>query len=428
MDSRTLAAIGLSLPSLCALGADACAQKILVLNGSGVSAIETTLTAAGFTVIAGTLDPGQISTNLIAHPDIQQIWIWSDYTYGNGGIPAFPARDFDANDLAYLNAFSVAHPQWIFDGLAWRTETFPEELDLTENEAVALSAAGGGIVLGADDSSGGSVVQHANQVCAFFSFDLWSGVYYTGGSTQVLVGTALAQPNTVDPTGISSTSTYSQVPNGLQPNGLELETVIFAHTTWADPTYPHPPAVSEVFGGVLYDEINHLVTTTLPGGVGGDFAPLCPGDGTGTACPCGNNGLPGYGCDNSLATGGGLLAAIGAPNLAADDFTLDGSNMPPTATALYFQGTVALNAQQGVLFGDGLRCVGGSVIRLGSRTNSGGASGYGAQLGDVPISIRGAIPSGGGTFYYQAWYRNAAAFCTASTFNLTNAMAATWRP
>jgi hypothetical protein len=29
---------------------------------------------------------------------------------------------------------------------------------------------------------------------------------------------------------------------------------------------------------------------------------------------------------------------------------------------------------------------------------------------------------------YQAWYRNAAAFCTASTFNLTNGVQLTWGP
>jgi hypothetical protein len=29
---------------------------------------------------------------------------------------------------------------------------------------------------------------------------------------------------------------------------------------------------------------------------------------------------------------------------------------------------------------------------------------------------------------YQAWYRNAAAFCTPSTFNLTNGYSVTWAP
>ena len=30
--------------------------------------------------------------------------------------------------------------------------------------------------------------------------------------------------------------------------------------------------------------------------------------------------------------------------------------------------------------------------------------------------------------YYQVWYRNAAAFCTPSTFNTSNGYAVTWQP
>jgi len=423
-----LAAIVLPLSATCALAVDARSQTILVLNGTGVSAIEPDLTAAGFTVISGTLDPGQIAGHLAAAPEIEQIWIWSDYTYGNGGIPADPTRDFDLNDLTALNSFSAARPHWICDGLAWRMHGTPDEISLTLNEALALSAAGGGILLGADDASGDSVVQHPNQVCAYFNFQPFEGVFSTHSSTHEMVPGPFSGPFLVDPTQIFSTSTYTQVPYGLQPNGLNLSTAIFAAPSYENPGYPNPPLATEVFNGVLRTDVNILITTTLPGGSLGDFAPVCSGDGTGSACPCGNNGLPGYGCDNSLGTGGGLLSAIGTPNVTLDDFTLQGSNMPPTATTLYFQGTVAVNTQAGVPFGDGLRCVGGSVIRLGSRTNSGGASGYGAQLGDTPISLYGAIPAAGGTWYYQAWYRNAASFCTDSTFNLTNALAVTWRP
>ena len=33
-----------------------------------------------------------------------------------------------------------------------------------------------------------------------------------------------------------------------------------------------------------------------------------------------------------------------------------------------------------------------------------------------------------GAYFYQSWYRNAAAFCTSSTFNLTNGVTVTWTP
>jgi hypothetical protein len=64
------------------------------------------------------------------------------------------------------------------------------------------------------------------------------------------------------------------------------------------------------------------------------------------------------------------------------------------------------------------------VARLGTATNSGGASQYpaGAQL---PVSVRGNVTTPG-VRIYQVWYRNAAAFCTPSTFNLTNGLWVLW--
>jgi hypothetical protein len=79
----------------------------------------------------------------------------------------------------------------------------------------------------------------------------------------------------------------------------------------------------------------------------------------------------------------------------------------------------------GSVFGDGLRCAGGVVIRLGTKTNVAGTSSY--PSGSQPISIKGANAAGN-VRMYQCWYRNAAAFCTPSTFNLTNGLQATWSP
>jgi hypothetical protein len=78
-----------------------------------------------------------------------------------------------------------------------------------------------------------------------------------------------------------------------------------------------------------------------------------------------------------------------------------------------------------VAFDDGLRCAGGMVVRLGVTANVGGTSQYPAPL-DAPISVRGMIPAGGGTRVYQCWYRNAAAFCTPSAFNLSNGVEIDW--
>ncbi len=158
----------------------------------------------------------------------------------------------------------------------------------------------------------------------------------------------------------------------------------------------------------------------------GDHLPgidFCFGDGSGVACPCGNSGAPGSGCANSVIAAGAYLGATGTASVSADSVVLTGSGMPNSA-CLYFQGTTQL---AGTAFGDGLRCAGGSVTRLGIKSNAAGTSSY--PIGtDFPISVQGAVGAGGGNRTYQAWYRNAASFCTASTFNLTNGTAISWTP
>jgi plastocyanin len=149
---------------------------------------------------------------------------------------------------------------------------------------------------------------------------------------------------------------------------------------------------------------------------------FCFGDGTGTACPCANSGALGHGCANSISPAGALLAATGTAQVSADTVVLTGSDMP-NAACLYFQGT----AQANTVFGDGLRCAGGSVTRLGTKVNVAGGSQYPAA-GDASVSVRGAVPAAGGTRTYQTWYRNAAAFCTPAAFNLSNGVEIAWAP
>jgi hypothetical protein len=96
----------------------------------------------------------------------------------------------------------------------------------------------------------------------------------------------------------------------------------------------------------------------------------------------------------------------------------------PSSSALYFQGTSQLGGGAGSVFGDGLRCVGGTIIRLGTKNNVAGTSTY-PVAGDASVSVRGAV-SAGDVRMYQVWYRNAAAFCTSSTFNLTNGVEVSW--
>jgi hypothetical protein len=150
---------------------------------------------------------------------------------------------------------------------------------------------------------------------------------------------------------------------------------------------------------------------------------FCFGDGTGTPCPCGNAGATGNGCASSVNASGANLAASGSSSLTFDTLVLSGTGMPDSS-ALYFQGTSRASGGNGALFGDGLRCAAGSIVRLKTIVNASGASQY-PEAGDPDVSLRGMITAPG-TRTYQVWYRNAAAFCTASTFNLSNGVLVTW--
>jgi hypothetical protein len=152
----------------------------------------------------------------------------------------------------------------------------------------------------------------------------------------------------------------------------------------------------------------------------------CPGDGTGAPCPCANSSPLGAqtGCLNSLNLGG-ALRATGSASLAADTVVLAGGNMP-NGPALYFQGSAQQAGGAGLAFGDGLLCAGGAIVRLGVKFNAGGASAW-PSMGDPLLSVAGLVAVGD-VRDYQAWYRDAATYCTSATFNLTNGLAITWGP
>jgi hypothetical protein len=168
--------------------------------------------------------------------------------------------------------------------------------------------------------------------------------------------------------------------------------------------------------GALYDGVD-----------AGDITSVCAGDGSATACPCGNTGAAGHGCGNSVDASGALLAGSGTATTSGDTVSMTASGMPATASCLFFQGTTIPGAGLGAVFGDGLRCAGGSVVRLKIATASGGASTFPAA-GDPPVSVKGLVPATGGLRVYQVWYRNSAAFCSPSLFNLTNGLKILWVP
>jgi len=145
----------------------------------------------------------------------------------------------------------------------------------------------------------------------------------------------------------------------------------------------------------------------------------CFGDGSGSRCPCANS-IPGaqQGCAHSLGLGGELRAA-GFAEIGADSLVLTASNLPAMTTVILLQGTLHATSR----FGDGLLCVGGTIVRIGSRSASAGSASFPSSL-DAISTLGGAVT--GETLRYQAWYRNAAAYCSPAAFNLTNGLTIAW--
>jgi len=162
-----------------------------------------------------------------------------------------------------------------------------------------------------------------------------------------------------------------------------------------------------------------LLRAVGDGGGGCVGTSQCFGDGSGTACPCGNAGGAGQGCANSTGPGS-TLCATGSTSIAANNLVLTATNALPGQPGLFFQGDVSINGGNGIAFGDGLRCCGTNVIRIQVVVPD--ASGTAATTDS--ISGDGGV-SAGQTKCYQFWYRNPGGPC-GTGFNLTNSVSITW--
>jgi hypothetical protein len=166
------------------------------------------------------------------------------------------------------------------------------------------------------------------------------------------------------------------------------------------------------------------------------FTSLCdPGVSTVTVCPCANPAAgPARGCDNSAGTGGASISASGIAYLSIDSLVFSSDGEPPGALSILVQGNAVL--AHGVVYGQGVRCVGGTTKRLFTKTALGGSitapdlgagdptvSAHSAALGDVIQPARSR--------WYLVYYRDPIVLggCPASsTFNATQTGQITWWP
>ncbi len=186
---------------------------------------------------------------------------------------------------------------------------------------------------------------------------------------------------------------------------------------------------NQVPDGVYSFEINYYYDVHNPYGcctsitIGGQpGVSYCFGDGSGTPCPCGNNGGPGEGCANGTGSGA-VLSASGSASVTAADLVLSGSGLIGGESGLYFQADNEINGGNGSIFGDGLRCAGGSLIRLQLRV----AGVSDSSSTTIDIGAKGGVAAGDRKLY-QLWYRDPVSSPCSTYFNLTNGYEISWTP
>ncbi len=160
-----------------------------------------------------------------------------------------------------------------------------------------------------------------------------------------------------------------------------------------------------------------------------------PGTGVVVACPCSNPPAgPGQGCDNSAATGGAILSASGIAYLSIDSLVFTTSGEKPTATSVVLQGKALVSS--GLVYGQGVRCVGGTLTRLFvKQAVAGSITAPDFGVGDPTVSARSAtkgdVIQPGQSRYYLVYYRDPIVLggCPASsTFNATQTGRVDWSP
>lgn len=149
----------------------------------------------------------------------------------------------------------------------------------------------------------------------------------------------------------------------------------------------------------------------------------CHGYGGSGACPCGNASAAGSGegCRNSTGSGA-LVLADGSSSVGRDDLVLRASQLPAARSALLFAGTGTLGGGSGVVLGDGLRCVGGFIVRFDVLLTDGN----GVAIWGPGLRVKGGW-NAGDQREFQVWYRDPGGPCS-SGLNLSNALQVRFLP
>ena len=187
--------------------------------------------------------------------------------------------------------------------------------------------------------------------------------------------------------------------------------------------------IPDFVGGAPRDDDNggSAGSVLILGGPRPPGALFCFGDpGLGTPCPCTNDNdgsVPGSGCANGAFDSGAQLTGTGSASVGGDTLVLRSTGLEPNNSGLYFQ---AKNKLSGSVWGDGLQCAGGGLIRLQVRASNGD----GESHTTLSIASKGNV-NAGDIRYYQCWYRTTdepPCGLGVNDFNATNGYSVFWLP
>jgi hypothetical protein len=349
---------------------------------------------------------------------------WSDLSGGmNSSVTGMTVYDDGSGSALYASGFftdaggvpAVNLARW--DGTQWSSLGAAPPFVPT-------------VIKGWDDGSGPRLyagVSTLNRGLISWSGGVWSPtdvlqgdifaleVFDDGSGESLFVGGTF--PFAAGVIGANSLLRYDGTTWSALGNGPGDPADVFALTAIADP----PVGSAALFVGGEFDQVDTGDSNLSRWGVPLDPpVAYCFGDGTGTACPCGNTSAPGHGCDIPAGTGGIVMSLERwAPDFSGGgEVDFSGMGFPPMSSALSQLIRSSAPQAPATVFGDGLLCVApAGVVRISAVLSSGGVA--------VNPAMHGA---GAGTFYYQLWVRSQPImFCDPNAaYNLSNGIELSW--
>ena len=281
-----------------------------------------------------------------------------------------------------------------------QTDVFVRDLQSGQLQLVSVAAGG---APGAGLSAGASISGNGRYV-SFYS-----------ASTDVVPGTGFG-PHVFVRDVVNGVTTLASI----DPNGAPGDDSSYFSSLSAG---GEAIAFESVATNLIAGDGNFAQDVFVRGLVNPAFDDFCHGDGTfgAPSCPCGNDGAPGRGCDNSAATGGAKLVCTGTTSPDTVQMTANGELA--TSLSIFLQGDAEV--APAVAFGDGLRCAAGSLKRLYVKSAVGGVA-VAPVGGDLAIRQQSAVLGDpiapGTTRASQVYYRDPTlAFCPFPQGNSWNA-------